>query len=315
MKQLKLFAKNRTYIVISSGHKNWVIGFLAEFIVKNLLNSRIVYFLQSKRHFKSYYRSIYFPRFNNVIFMHQSLAVEAFKKNKLCKPNLNIIVRYTHESVDLTPYIDRLNTVKAITTENSASKLFLTRLGIDANIIKILPNPVDTKLFYPDETNKLRDIIFVSNFYPRKNPNLIFEVIQMNPTYSFTILGKNWETWAQFHKLIKLKNLDYSSFQYSFYPKILRQHRVFCSLSFIEGGPVPLLEALSCGLKVVTTDTGHARDIIQSPLPYNIIPVDSDAKKASSFLEMALNDNSKSYFDLNAFSYETFIIKLKDLLT
>lgn len=315
MKQLKFLAKNRTYIVISSGHKNWVIGFLAEFIVKNLSNSRIIYFLQSKRHLKSYFRSIYFPRFKNIIFMHQSLAIEAFKKNKLCNSNVNIIVRYTHESVDLKPYINRLNTVRAITTENSTSKLYLESLGINSNIIKILPNPVDTKLFYPDKTNKLRDIIFVSNFYPRKNPNLIFDVIQMNPLYSFTILGKNWEMWTQFQNLIKLKNLDYLPFQYKSYPKILRLHKVFCSLSFIEGGPVPLLEALSCGLKVVTTDTGHARDVIQSPLPYNIIPVDSDAKKASFFLEMALNDNSKSYFDLNAFSYETFIIKLKDLLT
>jgi glycosyltransferase involved in cell wall biosynthesis len=314
MKQLKILAKNRTFVVIYSGHKNWVIGFLAQFIVKNLSNSRIVSFLQSKRHFKSYFRSIYFPRFRNVIFMHQSLAIEAFNKNKLCNSNINIIVRYTHESVDLTPYIDRLNTVKAITTENSASKFYLTRLGINANIISILPNPVDTKLFYPDDTNKLRDIIFVSNFYPRKNPNLIFDVIQMNPTYSFTILGKNWETWTQFQKLIQLENLIYSPFKYNSYPEILRQHRVFCSFSFIEGGPVPLLEALSCGLKVVTTDTGHARDIIKSPLPYNIIPVDSDAKKASSFLEMALNDNSKSCFDLSALSYENFIIKLKDLL-
>ena len=40
--------------------------------------------------------------------------------------------------------------------------------------------------------------------------------------------------------------------------------KVFVSLSIHEGGPLPLLESMSCGCYPVVTNTGFASDIITS---------------------------------------------------
>ena len=312
--KFNLLPKNHTYIVVSSGHRKWVLEFLAELIQDNISNARIIYFLQSKRHFRFFYKTIYIPNYENVIFMHQALALMAFNKGRFFDRGAKIVIRYTHDSIDLKAHIDMLNNVKAIVTESSTSKLDLIKLGVNTEKIKVLPTPIDTSLFFPSFTQKRRDIIFVSSFYPRKNPNLILDVIKMNPQYTFTIFGKNWDMWENFNQLVELKNFIYLPFDYESYPETLRKHKVFCSFSILEGGPVPLLEALACNLNVVATDTGHIRDVLTSPRSYNIIPINSNAKQASAAIKAALEDESHLNFDSELYSYSNFSLHFNEIL-
>jgi glycosyltransferase involved in cell wall biosynthesis len=245
--------------------------------------------------------------------MHHGLAVKNWDK-KILNYSGNLIVRYTHDSVDLMNYVSQLNQVTAITVENSQSKIYLQNIGVNEELIHILPHPIDLKRFQNCSETKCRDVIFVSNFAERKNPQLIFDTIKFNPDLEFSILGKSWQNWPHFQKLLQLKNLKFLEFNYETYPKLLGQHKVFCSLSSLEGGPVPLIEALACNLNVVVTDTGHARDLIKYPRSYNIISLNSDFSVVGNSLRMALKEKRKLTDDLGQYSYEEYILKIQNLL-
>ncbi len=42
----------------------------------------------------------------------------------------------------------------------------------------------------------------------------------------------------------------------------MSENQVFLSLSSLEGGPIPLIDAMAFGMYPVATDTGFARDVI-----------------------------------------------------
>ena len=63
-------------------------------------------------------------------------------------------------------------------------------------------------------------------------------------------------------------------------------------MSNLEGGPIPLIEALNCGMFAIATDTGFARDIIADGINGKIIPVEADYEKVrSAILDAKLNEN------------------------
>ena len=143
----------------------------------------------------------------------------------------------------------------------------------------LLPYPVNEELFNSKLGTKepKRDVILVSNLTSRKRPDLIYEVIKKAPHLKFTIYGKNWSKWNNFENLTKLPNLLIKEFEYELYPKELSNHHLFLSLSDNESGPVPLLESLACGLRVLATDTGTSRDLIKNPdsiIPIHLKPMD-----------------------------------------
>ena len=301
-------------IVTSTGHRNWAIAELAKFLHSSIRSSKIIEIPQSRRQIKSLNGFIFWPQCNKYLFMHHALAITAWNKgwiNEECWYG----IRYTHESVS----IDRNNEVfmnaKFITVENSSSRLFLSQKNLDAKLIHFLPHPIDTARFTGNLAEKSRDVIFVSNFYMRKNPELILKVIKGCPDLQFTLFGKGWEKWFKFSELNSLVNFQYIHFSYDIYPQVLASHRVFCSLSSLEGGPVPLLESIAAGLKIVATDTGHIRDILAQRNSYNILPIDLDDKIASNALRKAVADDTTPFnSSIQEFSLSSYLRNIKLLL-
>jgi glycosyltransferase involved in cell wall biosynthesis len=166
-----------------------------------------------------------------------------------------------------------------IIVDNKNNYLDFINLGVPEKNLLLFPHPVNEALFNNkiDAIETKRDVILVSNLTSRKRPDLIFEVIKRAPHLNFTIYGKNWNKWNNFENLIRLPNLVMKEFEYKLYPKELSNHHLFLSLSDNESGPVPLLESLACGLRVLATDTGTARDLIKNPnfiIPINLEPLD-----------------------------------------
>ena len=63
------------------------------------------------------------------------------------------------------------------------------------------------------------------------------------------------------------------------YPELYRQHHVLLCTSGREGGPIPVIEALMCGLPILSTDVGYVPEIIAAYRCGEIISItDSDAK-------------------------------------
>ena len=299
-------------IVISTGHRNWAIGELAKSVRSFFPHSSIIEIPQSRRELRSLRGFLYWPKYSKYLFMHHSLAIKAWEKGWLQESN-QYGIRYTHESVAIEDSIEVFLRAKFITVENSNSKSNLVQKGLDASKIHFLPHPIEYEKFRNLSVNKNRDVIFVSNFYERKNPELIFQVARNCPDLQFSILGKGWEKWSKFSELCNLDNLQYKNFSYEKYPQILGHHRVFCSLSTLEGGPVPLIESLAAGLNVVVTDTGYVRDVLISRKKYNIVPIDASAEVVSASLRQAISDSTKT-LSLDRFDIKHYLKSLDLLL-
>lgn len=303
-------------IVISTGHRNWAIGELAKqlAILLTEFDTRIIEIPQSRRHAKSLAGWLYFPKAEVSIFMQQDLLLEVIKRNWISKSDL-VILRYTHNNKPSINYLEAFRLSNRILVENSEMKSEIMKLGIQGEKVSFRPHPIEWRIFNDVKSpRKTRDVIFVSNFYKRKRPDLIFETIKSSPNLKFTIYGKNWNTWDCFPKLKELKNLEYLNFNYKEYPFILARHKVFCSLSDIEGGPVPLLESLTAGLKAVVTDTGYSRDMAQLTKGVHIVPVSPTIEAIQLGLQMAINSPNDD-FDTSQFDIAMFVREIKDAIT
>jgi len=106
-------------------------------------------------------------------------------------------------------------------------------------------------------------VLLSSAFYPRKHPERLLALVQQLPDERFVLLGKGWQQWARFDALRACPNFTYLDEPYDAYPDHYRRAGVFLSLSTMEGGPIPLLEAMCADLIPVASRTGFAPDVIQ----------------------------------------------------
>ena len=160
---------------------------------------------------------------------------------------------------------------------NSDAKSVLIRNAIDTGKVSVAVGGADEDFFHPTERAQDGAIGFVSAYYERKNPDLMLEIIQRLPERHFILLGKNWEKYDRFDELQAGKNLEYVNAPYAQYPEIYKRMSVFVSTSTLEGGPIPLLEAMMSNVVPVVSTTGFARDVVQHGTNGYLFDPESDA--------------------------------------
>lgn len=128
---------------------------------------------------------------------------------------------------------------------------------------------------------------FCSAYYERKNPDLIFELVEIMPHRQFILLGKGWKEWDRFKALQSKPNFTYIETSFENYPKYYAKMDVFVSPSKLEGGPVPLLEAMVCNAVPVASDTGFADELIQHNQNGYLFELDASAKHVAGLVELA----------------------------
>jgi glycosyltransferase involved in cell wall biosynthesis len=108
----------------------------------------------------------------------------------------------------------------------------------------------------------LKTVVLASRYGPRKGLELLPELIREMPDWNFIALGRNWEEFIDLTGLSSLSNFSYILFDKKTRSENFSKAGVFLSLSNLEGGPVPLIEAMLLDLIPIATDTGFARDLI-----------------------------------------------------
>jgi glycosyltransferase involved in cell wall biosynthesis len=84
------------------------------------------------------------------------------------------------------------------------------------------------------------------------------------PDKEFILVGRDWCKYNRFDELLSLPNFKYfDNIPYEKYPDLYREMDVFVSPSHLEGGPVPLLEAMLCNVVPVVTRTGFGPDLVE----------------------------------------------------
>ena len=134
------------------------------------------------------------------------------------------------------------------------------------------------------------DVGFCSAFYPRKSPDVIFQIVKECPGRRFTLLGKNWQKYEHFEKMQALPNFRYTELSYNEYPSFYNSIDVFISPSRLEGGPIPLLEAMMSNVMPVATNTGHAPDLIEHGKNGYMYDADASISDILALIDQAAND-------------------------
>jgi glycosyltransferase involved in cell wall biosynthesis len=150
---------------------------------------------------------------------------------------------------------------------------FLTRAGVPVRKILYVPAfYIDTDIFRPAETPKKYDLVYVARLEKNKGILQLIEAVDIlkkrGRSVSLLIIGSGPLGSSLKNKIIELGLQDVIHFA-GWLPtaadvaEAYRSARVFVNPALNEGGPRVALEAMACGLPVVTTRVGVMLDIIQ----------------------------------------------------
>jgi glycosyltransferase involved in cell wall biosynthesis len=183
-------------------------------------------------------------------------------------------VLYTHKSneeIEDLEQIKMLQRLNKIFVLNSKMKADLVLSGIPEDKITTVFGAIDRKVYYPvnyfDESRPLvvdPYVLILGDCKPRKNPNMIIEVIRTMRDVKFIIHGRGWQEYLKNQRIDELENLKVIQFEITNNPQLVREASAYLSLSELEGGPFPTLESLASGTPVVVTDTGWNKEIVKS---------------------------------------------------
>ena len=237
---------------------------------------------------------------------------------------LNLFVR-SHEN-KLPPYTlllfthfdasqfnsELLNQLHSIIFMSSSQMSVAVANGLDPSICHVIPLGVDQSLHKVLDQSKIHKIQRIHpklsvvqgrsalgfslrywdkpSYTSRKRYDLVVKIAELFAVQfniPVILVGPGWSASPL---LPSHENIIPLRIKYSEYPLVYNMMRVFASLSLHEGGPVPLLESLSCGVTPVVTQTGFAFDVLSASFPKSIIPVDASYQQIVHSLLSAYNN-------------------------
>ena len=202
---------------------------------------------------------------------------------------------------------------RLVTGPESMGEYYAAHFGFDPKKIMILYNDIDTRRFHPVPTEQKRLlrkklglpesktlILFVHRFSPVRKSSYYFPVItdlffrENDPSQScFVFVGGGPEraelqkrlagTWyaKSIHFLNEIPNAEIAA--------CYQAGDLFIQPSYAEGFPRTTLEAMACGLPLVTTDAGGIRDVL-GPLQQEFM-VDKTDRTGFSNALLRLNNS------------------------
>lgn len=193
-----------------------------------------------------------------------------------------------------------LSGVDRIFAVSDSLKAVAVGLGIPGDKIRVVPNGVDTARFGPGSrvearralglVSDRRILLSVGTLSPRKGHQRVLEVLPRilatHPDLLYVVLGGpgvEGDTGPLLERLIAQHGLrDHvrllGTQPHEEVPRWLAAADLFCLATSNEGRANVILEALACGVPVVTTDVGGSREVIAEGMDGLLVaPGDPDA--------------------------------------
>ena len=211
---------------------------------------------------------LFYHKVPKIVTVHGSLS----KNENIARHGL-IFGSLIEKIADLgLQYADRI-----IAVNDEVKKIYFEKYPHLRKKIVVIPTSVDTTLFKPIEQKELRKkynfekeekiVLYVGRFDKEKGLDFLIEVFKkLNlqlPNSKLILVGAGSE--EEHLKYIAKNNMNIifiNKITHSKVPEIMNCANVFALCSYREGMPTVVLEAMACGLPVVSTDVGDLRKIV-----------------------------------------------------
>lgn len=275
---------DRVYIFVTEEQSVWILGAIAREI-KDSMKFEVVIG-----------NNISEIRNNDLIlFMHYETAGYYLLRNfnRLRNPYL---IWFTHprRSCDLRDVFFKALFDKSFEVLASCSK-YSKKINdsVGRKVAKFVPYGVDKELFYfsPAQKSDRLKVGISSNYYLRKNPTLLEKFIKNYPNIDFVFAGKGWTEntdWIKYDNYYNVKPT------YQEYPAFYKSIQVLVNCSELEGGPIGVVECLSCGVPVFSSQVGLVEDVVQEGINGNMFDLNDDMSEVFSLFEETLQINSSN---------------------
>jgi len=231
--------------------------------------------------------------------------------------NAKMFVWYTHPRIEspasvakLLIAFDRATTV--IFACESNRQVWLDR-GLPEEKTAVVLGAADAELFRYHERTGQGVVGLSSAFYERKNPEVLLDVIRALPHRQFVLLGRNWNQFALFEEMRALPNFTYLTAPYRDYGKIYSTFDVFLSISRLEGGPIPLVEAMMSNAVPVASRTGFAPELIRHGENGFLFDTDASADEIAELIESAYDLTGNIRDSVEQLTWENFSARIVNL--
>lgn len=163
-----------------------------------------------------------------------------------------------------------------ISVSSLLKEILSSRLEIKEEKIKVLPNGVDLNIFYPRNKIEMRTkfklplektiIIFVGHFENRKGPQRVLEAVKGLGDVGVVLIGSGNMQLESDHILFK------GIMEHSLIPEILSAGDMFVLPTLAEGSCNAIIEALACGLPVITSSDRFNDEIVNDSVAIRVDP-------------------------------------------
>jgi glycosyltransferase involved in cell wall biosynthesis len=230
------------------------------------------------------------PPARNYWFSHHSLFIRYFRTEPERLAGSRTFIWYTHPRNEtpesIAESLDAFQHATQVIFTCAANRELWLKRGLSPERARVVLGGADPELFAGHERGD-GVVGLSSSFYERKNPDRLLELMRLLPHRHFNLIGRKWEQYALFEAMRALPNFSYLTIPYREYPEQYRKFDVFLSMSTLEGGPIPLLEAMMCNAVPVASDTGFAPDLIRHGENGFLFDIDAPASTIAWQIEAA----------------------------
>lgn len=160
----------------------------------------------------------------------------------------------------------------ALITYTKEEKATLVNLGIDSEKIHVIHNGIKVERFLTIlDVPKKKQILWIGRYVPGKGAEYLVKGFglfsQLHPEYSLLMIGNGPDKESIIQQIDDLALSDKIS-MVDFIPNeklqvVYAESEIFISASLAEGVPKTILEAMVCGLSVISTDLPQLVDIVE----------------------------------------------------
>lgn len=215
------------------------------------------------------------PPASTYFFSHHSLFAAC--RNDPALRRSTTLTFYTHPAFpakDAGRVARSLRSCSKVISMSTLHARGLIAAGLPTDAIEVIVPGADPDVFRSHRRGR-GPVGFCSAYYPRKGADVVLDLVRALPDQEFRLLGRHWPEAPVFPLLQECRNFTYVQAEYESYSEFYNGIDVFVSPSRLEGGPIPLIEAMMANVIPVATRTGFAADIISDGVNGFLCDVDA----------------------------------------